>query len=241
MTHVEHLITFYSLLDRLAERLGGPRLLASCHGRMNWPQRGVYFFFEPDELRSGSGTGPRVVRVGTHALKEGSDTSLWKRLSQHAGSTRSGGGNHRGSIFRLLVGNALKHRGQAAEPRHWGVGTDAGKVAAQHGLTRAQVLEEELSLECSVSAHIRAMPFLWLDIGDASGSNSDRGYIERNSIALLSSHRGSIDPPSRNWLGIYCDRERVRRSGLWNNNHVEEAYEPAFLGVFEDYIVRQRT
>ena len=64
-------VCFYSLLDRLAQRVGGPRLLKDCHGRMSWPQRGVYFFFETGESRSWSGSGPRITRVGTHALKSG--------------------------------------------------------------------------------------------------------------------------------------------------------------------------
>jgi hypothetical protein len=34
-------IRFYELLDRLAMRVGGPRPLQSCHGGMDWPQRGV--------------------------------------------------------------------------------------------------------------------------------------------------------------------------------------------------------
>jgi hypothetical protein len=30
------------------------------------------------------------------------------------------------------------------------------------------------------------MPFVWLSLGDEASSESRRGYIERNSIALLS-------------------------------------------------------
>ena len=97
----------YGILYDLRKRLGG-HCLKECHGRTSWPQRGVYFFFEDGELRSTSGPGPRVVRVGTHAITEKSTTTLWARLSQHRGPARTGAGNHRGSIFRLLVGEALK-------------------------------------------------------------------------------------------------------------------------------------
>ena len=76
---------------------------------MDWPQRGLYFFCEAGEERSGTGTGMRVVRVGTHGLKAGSRNTLWGRLSQHRGTSR-GSGNHRGSIFRLLLGIALARR-----------------------------------------------------------------------------------------------------------------------------------
>jgi hypothetical protein len=65
---------FYALLGRLEEALGGSRTLADCHGRMGWPQRGVYFFFEPGELRR-DGTR-RVTRVGTHALTSTSKATL---------------------------------------------------------------------------------------------------------------------------------------------------------------------
>lgn len=51
---------FYGLLGILEERCGGKRLLADCHGRMNWPSRGVYFFFEDGELRD-DGATQRVV------------------------------------------------------------------------------------------------------------------------------------------------------------------------------------
>lgn len=101
---------FYELMAELDAQVGGKRLLRDCHGRMDWPLRGAYFFFEHGEARLQSGGGPRVVRVGTHALKVGSRTTLWKRLSQHKGVARSGGGNHRGSIFRLIVGTALLNR-----------------------------------------------------------------------------------------------------------------------------------
>ena len=107
---LEHLMHFYSILDRLQENIGGPRTLAGCSGRMDWPKRGVYFFMEIGEHRSNTGTGPRVVRVGTHALTAGSSTKLWTRLSQHRGQLKTGGGNHRGSIFRLIVGRSLIKR-----------------------------------------------------------------------------------------------------------------------------------
>jgi hypothetical protein len=88
----------------------------------------------------------------------------------------------------------------------------------------------ETGLEAEVSRIIGGMSFLWLSVDDAPGKSSRRGYIERNTIALLSNYKKDpIDPPSTGWLGRHCDRERVRLSGLWNSNHVEEAYDPGFL------------
>ena len=221
---------FYELLHGLEQRCGGRRVLSGCHGRMGWPGRGVYFFFEPGERRTDSGSGDRLVRVGTHALKERSRSRLWGRLSQHRGSSRSGGGNHRTSIFRLLVGSALRSRAGTDEPRSWGVAQEAGTAARKLGMRRDALKVAEQALENGVSRHIGAMPFVWLSIADEPGPDSERGYVERNAIALLS-NRGNapVDAPSEDWLGAHSDRDRVRESGLWNNNHVDDAYEAGFL------------
>lgn len=103
MKRLDDLKRSYDILGVLNERLGGARLLCECSGKLSWPQCGVYFFMEDGEARSQSGVGSRIVRVGTHALTPGSRTTLWQRLSNHRGPSRSGGGNHRGSIFRLII------------------------------------------------------------------------------------------------------------------------------------------
>lgn len=192
---------------------------------MKWPERGVYFFMEAGEPRSDTGEGCRVVRVGTHALTTGSHSTLWGRLSQHKGQQRSGGGNHRGSIFRLLIGSSLlKVNGPSCST--WGLGSNA-PAAIRCG---------EAPLELRVSEVLGAMPFVFLPINDAPGPGSLRGYVERNSIALLSNLRKEpLDAASSLWLGRACDRgkARVRDSGLWNQNHVHEAYDPVFLNQLE--------
>jgi hypothetical protein len=221
-----HLERFYSSLDRLEQAVRGPRILAQCSGRLGWPARGVYFFRETGECRSDTGVGPRVVRVGTHGLKTGSTTNLWTRLSQHKGQASTGGGNHRGSVFRLIVGTALMSRDSRWLPT-WGQGSTASR----------DVRSREQMLECTVSQVIGNMPFLWLSVEDEAGPRSLRGTVESNSIALLSNYRRTpLDPPSWNWLGHHCDRERVKNSGLWNSNHVEEDYDPAFLDLLEGLV-----
>jgi len=76
MARLDDLIRFYDILAELERRLGGTRTLNDGSLAINWPARGVYFFFEPGETRSDTGSGPRVVRVGTHALTPQSRTSL---------------------------------------------------------------------------------------------------------------------------------------------------------------------
>jgi hypothetical protein len=225
---LDHLVHFYNLLELLERRIGGRRLLADCRGRMVWPQRGVYFFMENGEQRTDTGEGLRIVRVGTHALKRKSQTTLWGRLSQHKGQQASGGGNHRGSIFRLLVGSTLIKPSGITCPT-WAVGNSAPRP----------IRIREHTAEREVSRIIGAMPFLWLAVDDPPGPDSLRGYIERNSIALLSNlQKTPLDPASRRWRGRTCDRGRalVRDSGLWNQNHVEESYDPGFLNMLEQLV-----
>src|ERR1041384_3485601 len=109
---------------------------------MGWPHGGVYFFFDPAEPRTDSGAGPRIVRVGTHALTATSKATLWKRLAQHRGTANRGGGNHRGSIFRLLVGECLLRRDGPLVPT-WGCGACASDAARVHQLERQVVLDRE--------------------------------------------------------------------------------------------------
>lgn len=225
---------FYGILDRLEIAVTGKQTLGTCNGRMGWPNGGVYFFFEPGEYRSTSGSGARVVRVGTHGLVMGGKQTFWKRLSNHQGSMKSGGGNHRGSVFRLHVGSALINKG--------GWPDDIAKSWEGDRKGNPDIRRLDEPLEKAVSVHIRSMPFLWLAINDQYGPDSLRGLIEWNCIALLSNYNfpdSRIDPPGENWLGHWSQREVIRRSGLWNVNYIRERYNPSFLDIFEDLVTRQ--
>ena len=212
---------FYDLLARLKGRVG-MRRLKECSSSSEWPDRGVYFFFEQGETRSGSGDGLRVVRVGTHAITSRSRATLWNRLAQHRGTTKSGG-NHRGSVFRKLVGGALAKKYPRLATPTWDNSSASPRERAAE-----RPLEEE------VSRYIGAMPFLWIEVEDPPSPSSRRLYIERHSIALLSSVVLKVDPPSTCWLGLLCPHPDVAQSGLWNSRHVhEKEYDRKFLDKLE--------
>ncbi|MDN5069050.1 hypothetical protein [Aliarcobacter butzleri] len=217
---------FYSILETLEKKNISKRLLSNSNGRQKWPKRGVYFFFESNQKRSNSGDGLRVTRVGTHALKSNSNTTLWDRLRQHKGIVKSGGGDHRISIFRLLVGTALIQKNNL-NVSTWGIGATASK----------DIKKNEHQLEQQVSQIIGSMSFLYLSINDEAAPESLRGYIEKNSISLLSNfNKQALDIASPDWLGHKCDRKKVKESNLWNQNHVEESYDSNFLDKFEKLV-----
>lgn len=221
---------FYSLLQALQDHTDGPRTLEHCHGRMDWPDRGLYVFLSDTETRATS-DHPRIIRIGTHAVSAGSSTTLWNRLRTHRGAMRGtyeGGGNHRGSVFRRHVGRAIIERdGLHDAYPHWGEGSSAGRDRRL----------AELPLERRVSDSIRELPFVWLEVDDEPGPDSDRAYLERNLIALVSNFdTDPIDPRADDWLGQHSPLPEIRESGLWNVDHVDADYDPAVLDRLWSYI-----
>ncbi len=223
---VAHLDRLYASLRRLGEGMGGLRRLGECTARTIWPQKGVYFFFENSELRTLDPFQLRVVRVGTHAVSAGSVSSIWGRLRTHRGGV-DGSGNHRGSIFRLHVGNALLNRAclRAAFPT-WGIGQSAP----------AEIRAEEAPVELEVSHAIGSMQVLFINVADEAGPASDRSYLERNLVAMLAGPTGPLDVPSGTWLGNESVHDAVRTSGLWNVNYVRDTYDPEVLDVLDQYV-----
>jgi hypothetical protein len=224
---------FYSLINTLQKQVGGTQKLKSCTGYMDWPDRGVYFFLEPGETHQ-STDQLRVTRVGTHAVSEGSSTSLWDRLKQHYGtgsgsSNHPHGGAHRGSVYRKRVGEAIieKHGLHDDYP-------DWDKRWSGIKRERSAVRDEEYILERRVSTYIREQPFLWVNLNDKPSADSDRAYLEQNAIALLSNFdEQPIDSRADDWLGRYSQSRKIRESGLWNVNHVGEQYDSGFLDLLE--------
>jgi hypothetical protein len=216
---------FYQLLRALESLPAQGRPLRDYTGTSAWPDRGVYFFREPGELRR-DGSTPRIVRVGTHAVSANARSRLWGRLRAHRGG-HDGGGNHRGSIFRLHVGAALLQKaGSAATLPTWSIGQSAER----------DIRAGERTHEGAVSDVIGRMSVLWVDVPDEPGPGSARARIERYAIALLSNRLRPLDPPSAGWLGRHSVRSEIRESGLWNLKHVNEAYDPSFLDELEAHV-----
>lgn len=224
---------FYSLIQRLSMVTGGAGTLSSCTKNDGWPIRGVYFFFDPSEhLNDGR---PRVVRVGTHAITDGSSTILWQRLSQHRGSTSNDtgelGGNHRGSVFRRHVGDAMIafDRQYKSIGTTWGVGSNATR----------QVRNSEQPLELAISRYIGNLSVLCLAVLDDPSPTSDRATIERNVISLLSSAQATSQfSASSRWLGRFSPRMQVKSSGLWNVRHIGGTFDNASLDLIEAWLVQ---
>lgn len=202
-------VHFSWLMNQLWMAQSGGRRIAETNGRQDWPSRGVYFVLAPG-FGVEHGRMPRIVRIGTHAVSQGSKTTLWDRLSTHRGTSR-GGGSHRSSVFRLHVGRAWI---RFAETETWPVTWAQGQSAP------IEIRRDEEALEQRVSKLIRAMHVLWLDVDDEPSPHSERAYLERNAIGLLS-RMGLLKPRAEaDWLGHFSSDWRIVASGLWNVSHV---------------------
>jgi hypothetical protein len=224
LDRIQTISRFYEMISILRHHQGTVPL-AELEGARHLPARGIYFFFETSENRLLFRNELRCVRIGTHAVSRNSQSTLWTRLRTHRGGADKRG-NHRSSIFRLHIGAALLARGDFPELTSWGIDQTAPPT----------IREAEEFLEIAVSDFIGKMQVLWLSVPDDPGPDSDRSFIERNSIALLSGPTGPIDLPSRTWLGLNSPVPEIKQSGLWNINYVTENAFPDFLDVFGRYV-----
>lgn len=217
----QHLRSIYGLLSQAIER-GDSFLLAELSTR-SLPRKGVYIFLDDAELNF-LGDCPRIVRIGTHGVSAGSKSTLRNRLRNHLG-TAEGGGNHRGSIFRLHVGQALLTRdGRHRDFPSWGSGQDAP----------LEVRGSESVLEREVGQYLRRLRVVVIELDDPSSKKSLRAYVESNLIALLTEGGAPLDVPNPNWLGKWADADAIRSSGLWNVRDVGRRYDARAISLLLD-------
>lgn len=195
------------LYEAFSEFNGGkelPTLKSALDTKL--PSQGVYYFFDANEPTRYSANLPRLVRIGTHAISAGSKATLRDRLRAHFG-TNDGYGNHRSSVFRLHVGEAIIRRDslRSRYPK-WGSGQSADR----------SVSESERGLERMVSSYVSNLRLLCVDVSDTANKASARSKIERNSIALFTENLISLEPPSSEWLGLHSAHDVISSLGLWN-------------------------
>jgi hypothetical protein len=188
------------------------------------PEAGIYLFFDEQEPRLKEITKLRVVRVGTHGVAEGSKASLRHRMRTHYG-TVSGEGNHRSSIFRLHVGRSLMNAKMVPAIASWGV-----------QMLDREALGAEREIEQAVSKYLGDLLVLLINVPGLSNKRNDRAYLEQSLISLLSNACNPLDPPNSGWLGLSSDKQEIRKSGIWNVNHVYQRVDPSFINVLDYYV-----
>jgi hypothetical protein len=194
----------YAIFDRMQAADGIKNLRETLHSPI--PDQGVYFFFDPAEQTRFSTTLPRLVRIGTHGVSAGSRATLRDRLRTHLG-TSDGYGNHRSSVFRLHIGEALiRQDGLRARYPDWGIGQSS----------TGTVRDNERALEQKVSELISNLLVGYVAVADESTKASVRSLIERLSIALFTERLLPVEAPGPHWLGLHSKHDVIVKTGLWN-------------------------
>lgn len=156
------------------------------------PTNGIYFFYEDGEFCThGIEKQKRIVRIGTHRV----DGNFRSRINSHYR------GNKNSSVFRKLLGRALMRTKDPTNGRlkQWLTQDASSFQEIEMGVTKE--LKEHFSFRC-------------IPVED----KEERACLEEQLIATMA--KCEKCRPSKNWLGNFAADELVRKSGLWNHQHV---------------------
>ncbi len=165
------------------------------------PLNGTYVIFEKGEK---SHDNDRIVRIGTHT----GNNQLRSRLLQHFINE-----NKDRSIFRKNIGRALLNREKDHFLEQWNIDLTTRKAKTSH---KDKIdLEKQKAIEKKVTKYMQNnFSFVVFEVPE----KEDRLKIEAKSISTLSLCKDC--QPSKNWLGLFSPKEKIRKSGLWLVNEL---------------------
>ncbi len=191
-------MTTCAALHRFARSL--PRLRFPF-GAEGIPENGIYILFEKGERAHG---GDRIVRIGTHT----GNGQLPSRLKQHFSTP-----NKDRSIFRKNIGRALLNRDEDSFLADWERDLTSRVARETYGAHVNAIKQKRV--EGRVSKYIQNnFSFSVIRIN----KKEDRLRLESGIISSVS--LCSACKPSKNWLGNFSPKEKIRESGLWIVNEL---------------------
>lgn len=165
------------------------------------PQNGIYIIFEKGEVFD---SFDRIVRVGTHT----GDKQLRSRLNQHFVKE-----NKNRSIFRKNIGRCLLNKDQSPYQSLWEL--DITSKAEKEKNLKLLDLDFEKKTEKRISDYIQNnLSFCVFQID----TKEQRLFWESKIVSTLA--KSNKLKTSKNWLGNYSTKDKIRRSGLWQVNEL---------------------
>ena len=165
------------------------------------PTNGIYFVFEKGEAAHG---GNRIVRIGTHT----GQNQLRSRLKQHFLVP-----NKDRSIFRKNIGRALLARNNDPFLADWELDLTPAEARKLHGDRIDRKKYEEI--ERAVTKYMQQnFSFAVLPVE----TKDDRLRFESEIISAIAACTEC--GPSKDWLGNYSPKEKIRTRGLWLVNEL---------------------
>lgn len=155
------------------------------------PENGIYLFFELGEVVQ---LEDKLVDRIVRIGTHKSDSRFRGRIRQHYGNRSSLKGNKNGSVFRKHLGGALLRRTNPNDPRLKDWLSQDGPSFIEVEEKVSKVLREKFNFAC-----------LRVD------TKEERLLLEKALIAQLAKFP----------LGSPSENEKIRRSGLWNSQHID--------------------
>lgn len=175
------------------------------------PRNGIYVIFEKGETFNDI---DRIVRVGTHT----GENQLRSRLNQHFVKE-----NKNRSIFRKNIGRCFLNKDKSKYLDLWelDITSKPDKVKNLKSLD----LNFEKELETRISDYIQTnLSFCVFQVD----TKEQRLFWESKIVSTLA--KSNELKPSKNWLGNYSTKDKIKQSGLWQVNELynEELTETEF-------------
>ncbi len=165
------------------------------------PENGIYVIFENGEK---FGELDRIVRIGTHT----GDRQLRSRLNQHFVKE-----NKNRSIFRKNIGRCILNKDKSYYLPLWELERTA-RADKERNLKLLD-LDFERQVEKKISDYIQAnLSFCVFQVE----SKDRRLFWESKCISTIA--KSNELKPSKNWLGNYSPKKKIRAAGLWQVNEL---------------------
>jgi len=166
------------------------------------PLNGIYILFENGEKAHGV---DRIVRIGTHT----GNNQLKSRLKQHFVNE-----NKDRSIFRKNIGRALLNKDKDPFLEKWELDLTTKDMKEKNKDIDSKKQKET---EKRVSDYIQKnFSFVVFEVKN----KGKRLELESKIISTISSCNECR--PSKNWLGLFSPKEKIRNSGLWLVNELNK-------------------
>lgn len=170
--------------------------------RKEIPSNGIYIIFEHGERFRDF---DRVVRIGTHT----GHNQLYSRLKEHFIKK-----NKNRSIFRKNIGRCFLNKEQNPYLRMWNLDTTTSNEKKAY--SSWVDVEFEKQMEERISNYIQEnLSFCVFNVD----TKEERLFWESKIASTLAQENDIV--PSREWLGNYSPKEKIRESGLWQVNGLE--------------------
>ena len=165
------------------------------------PENGIYILFEKGEQGHESN---RIVRIGTHT----GQNQLRSRLRQHFLNS-----NKDRSIFRKNIGRCLLNKNHDPYAVIWELDMTTKLARDIHGTKIDK--EKQAKIEKEISDYMQKNFFFAVIRVD----DEDKRLRLESKIISTVSHCKECHA-SKNWLGNFSPKEKIKESGLWLVNEL---------------------